>query len=361
MDDKALFGRRILVVDDSEVSLELINKILQNEGFIVDTAVNGIHGLELFNDKEYDLVLLDVMMDGIDGFEVCKQIKYYGDKSNIPIIFITGATDYTSIIEGFELGAADYIVKPFFEAELLARIKTHLRLKLFQDNLEDLVKLRTEALELEIVQRKKTEVELAKSNQNINKLMHDTLELLASVVEIKDPLTSGHQKNVTNLSVAIGKAMSLDEHRLEGLRVAAMVHDIGKIKIPLEILSKGGKLHEAEIEIIRSHPETGYELLKEIVFPWPIAEIVYQHHERFDGSGYPRGLTGDEMLLEAQILSLADVVEAISFHRPYREGLGLNTAIDEIIKGRGTLFHPDIVDVCVTLLKEDSFSINNQD
>lgn len=355
MNNFDLVGCKILLIDDDVNSLDVLSSLLEDEGFKTDVANSGKLGLELFQKKEYDLILLDILMKEMDGFEVCRLIHEFGDNPNLPIIFITGTTDYSSLIKGFKLGAVDYIVKPFFEAELLARIRTHLRLKRFQDNLEKIVEKRTAELKNEITQRKKIEIELETSNVKLHNLMHDSLELLASIVEMKDPLTSGHQKNVTYLSVAIGEKLGLDSHKLEGLKVAAMVHDIGKIKIPLEILSKAGKLNEAEIEIIRSHAEIGYELLKDIDFPWPIAEIVYQHHERFNGSGYPRGLKNDEILFESQILSLSEVVEAISYHRPYREGLGLNTAIDEIVKGKGILFNPQIVDVCVSLIKNDKF------
>lgn len=148
----------------------------------------------------------------------------------------------------------------------------------------------------------------------------------------------------------------MKSEQIEGIRMGAIIHDIGKIQLPAEILSKPGKLTEAEFELIKSHPEIGFKILQDVKFPWPVADIAYQHHERIDGSGYPRGLKGDEICLEARVVAVADVVEAMSSHRPYRPSLGIEMAIDEITKYRGTRYDPTCVDACVKLLAEDCFS-----
>ena len=180
---------------------------------------------------------------------------------------------------------------------------------------------------------------------------------IAATVEMRDPYTAGHQRRVAQLAVAIAGEMGLDKNRQEGLRMAGVVHDIGKIHVPAEILSNPGKLTEAEIEIIKTHPQAGYEILKGIDFPWPVAEIVYQHHEKLDGSGYPRGLKGDEILLEARILTVADVVEAMASHRPYRPGFGAFPSLQEISRNKGKLYDERVVAACLKLFLEKNYEL----
>jgi len=160
--------------------------------------------------------------------------------------------------------------------------------------------------------------------------MEDSISAISLVTEARDAYTAGHQRRVTKLAVAIAKEMGFPKDRVEGIKIAALIHDVGKINLPAEILSKPGKLSEIEFGLIKNHPQKGYEILKTIDFPWPVAEIVLQHHEKMNGSGYPRGLKRDEILLEAKIICVADVVEAMSSHRPYRPALGINKALEEI-------------------------------
>ncbi|HQT26759.1 MAG TPA: HD-GYP domain-containing protein [Burkholderiales bacterium] len=185
--------------------------------------------------------------------------------------------------------------------------------------------------------------------------MEDAIEAISATVEMRDPYTAGHQRRVSNLAAAIAKEMGLQEDRIYGISLAGIVHDLGKIHIPAEILSKPSRLGELEYSMIKIHPQAGYDILKGIDFPWPIAKIVLQHHERLDGSGYPGGLSGDDILLEARILSVADVVESMTSHRPYRPGLGLGAALDEIEKGRGSRYDPEAVDSCLRLFREHRF------
>jgi len=169
---------------------------------------------------------------------------------------------------------------------------------------------------------------------------------------MRDPYTARHQERVTELACAIAREMGIPDGQIEGIHAAGLMHDIGKIAVPTEILTKPGKLNDLEFSLIRRHPQVAYDILKGIEFPWPIADIVLQHHERLNGSGYPNGLKGDEILLEARILTVADVVEAISSHRPYRPALGLDAALDEIKQGRGMLYDPDVVDTCLSVFEE---------
>ncbi len=193
--------------------------------------------------------------------------------------------------------------------------------------------------------------------QRLERSMEATVDALAGTVEIRDPYTAGHQRHVAEIALAIGTVLGLPDMQLRGLKLAATVHDIGKLSVPAEILAKPGRLSEIEYALVQGHAEAGYEILKDIEFPWPVAEMVRQHHERINGSGYPRGLKGEQILLEAKIIAVADVVEAMASHRPYRKAKGLDAALDEITAGRGTDFDPVIVDACLKLFREQNFHI----
>jgi len=186
--------------------------------------------------------------------------------------------------------------------------------------------------------------------------LEDTMRAIAAIVEMRDPYTAGHQVRVADLAAAIAKQIGLSEEQAHVIHLAGTVHDLGKINVPAEILSKPGKLTDLEFGLIKVHPQAGYDILKGIDFPWPIAQMVLQHHERLDGSGYPQGLKGDAILLEARILAVADVVEAISAHRPYRAGLGIEVAMEEITKNREIFYDPQAVDACVALFREQGYS-----
>jgi putative nucleotidyltransferase with HDIG domain len=181
---------------------------------------------------------------------------------------------------------------------------------------------------------------------------------MSLAVESRDPYTAGHQERVSDIATAIAIRMNFSKARIHYLKMAGMIHDIGKISVPAEILCKPTCLSEAEFNIMKEHPLTGYKILKEIEFPYPLAKIVYQHHERLDGSGYPNGLSGDEIYMEAKILAVADVVEAMASHRPYRPSLGIDIAIDEIKKNRGRMFDPDVVDTCCYLFENNLIKLS---
>ncbi len=198
--------------------------------------------------------------------------------------------------------------------------------------------------------------ELRDTLGKLRRTTETSIQAMALIVEMKDPYTAGHQRNVANLATAIAQELSLDAERTEGLRIAAMIHDVGKIGIPTEILTRPGPLSELEHRLIRDHPQLSCDILKTIDFPWPVAEIVRQHHEKMDGSGYPRGLKGDEILLEARILVVADVLESLAFHRPYRPGHGIEKALEELSSQRGKLYDGAVVDACLRLFKEKSFN-----
>ncbi|MBW4055690.1 MAG: PAS domain S-box protein [Proteobacteria bacterium] len=208
------------------------------------------------------------------------------------------------------------------------------------------------AVVADISERRRMEEALRDSLQKSRRIFDETIHALAEAVEMRDPYTAGHQRRVARLACAIAGEMSLPADRINGIRTAAIVHDIGKLSVPVEILSKPGRLSEAEQSLLKTHPQAGYEILDGIEFPWPIARIVQQHHERIDGSGYPLGLQGDEILLEAQILTVADVVEATSSYRPYRPANGIAVALAEITAYRCSRYDPDIVDACLGLFNK---------
>lgn len=215
-----------------------------------------------------------------------------------------------------------------------------------------------ENLSREVLQRKRTEAELLDAHIKLQNLYKSTVRGLVSAIESRDPYTAGHQRRVAQLAQAIALEMNLPEDKVESIRIAAMVHDIGKINVPAEILSKPGEINFLEMEILRKHPSSGADILDSVEFPWPVSEIVRQHHERLDGSGYPKGLKGDEIMIESQVLTVADVVEAMASNRPYRPALGMKDALAELELNKGLLYNEEIVDFCLNLFKKFNFEFN---
>lgn len=207
----------------------------------------------------------------------------------------------------------------------------------------------------DVTARKMAEEELKRSFEQQKIAMEGTVRAIAYTIETRDPYTAGHQRRVTKLACTIGEEMGLSKDQIEGLRMSGELHDIGKIHVPAEILSKPGQISEAEYTIIKTHSQVGHDILKTIEFPWPIARIVLQHHERINGSGYPSGLKGKDILLEAKILAVADVIEAMATHRPYRPALSIEESLREISKNKGTLYDSKVVDICLKVFKEKKF------
>ena len=213
----------------------------------------------------------------------------------------------------------------------------------------------------DISDRKLMESRLQQSLIKLRKTVTGTIQAMAFALETRDPYTAGHQQRVANLARAIAVEIGISKAKIEGIYMAGIIHDIGKIAVPTQILTKSGGLTDIEFNLIKTHAQVGYDILKTIESPWPIAEMVHQHHERMDGSGYPQGLLGEDILLGARILGVADVVEAMASHRPYRPALGIDKALDEISRNRGVLFDPVVVDACLKLFTEKEFKFEEKE
>jgi PAS domain S-box-containing protein/putative nucleotidyltransferase with HDIG domain len=209
----------------------------------------------------------------------------------------------------------------------------------------------------DITLRKQAEEDLKQSLERLKKAVSTTIQILVSALEVRDPYTAGHQSRSANLACAIATEMGLSQDQINGIRMAGIIHDIGKISVPVEILSKPSQLTNLEFSLIKEHAQNGFEMLKDIESPWPLAQIVQQHHERMNGTGYPKNLKGDDILIEARILTVADVVEAMASHRPYRPSLGIEMALEEIEKNKGVLYDEDAVNACIRLFRERGYSL----
>ncbi len=332
-----IMADRILVVDDEEAIREIVCAILAAAGYTWQQASSGMEALALLNSGEaFELMLSDLMMADLDGIGLLERTK---EKfPDMPVVMVTAVHDISVALAAIRNGAYDYLLKPFEREQLLnavGRALENRRLKVenrtYQTNLEALVKARTDQLQAALVE--------------LERSYDITLEALGDALDFKDAETQGHSKRVTAFTMAIAKAMGLPKERIDVIARGAFLHDIGKIAIPDRILLKPGKLDEKEKEIMREHCYNGYQMLKKIPFLAEACEIVYSHQEHFDGSGYPRGLKGEEIPLGARIFSVADTLDAIISDRPYRAARSLAEARKEIQIWAGRQFDPAVVEV----------------
>lgn len=370
---------KVLTIDDETVFRENITAFLEDSDYLVFESANGEEGIACFRRENPDIVLCDLKMPRIDGFKVLETITR--ESPETPIIMISGTGDIQDVIKTLRLGAWDYILKPVQDMGVLehALTKSLERGRLLRENrqhrehLQEEVEKRTreilertrelqatnDRLNNEINERKAVEQRLKNSLGTLEKTIEGTISTISLIVERKDPYTGGHQRHVARLSRAIAKEMGFSDEQVKGIYFAGLIHDIGKLAVPIEILVKPGTISRLESQIIQIHPDAGWEFLNKIEFPWPIAEIALQHHERMDGSGYPNGLTGKDILAESRIVAVADVLESMMFHRPYRASLGLESALAEITANKGRLYDPAVVDTCTRLFREKNFSFDD--
>ena len=355
---------KLLVVDDAEDARVLQSTILKSQGYEVATAENGLEALESIKQSRPDLIITDILMPEMDGYELCRRIKTDDQLKDIPVVFYSAHyLDPKDKQMVTDLGGTRLIQKPIETGEFLhiiGDILTAAKEHPVEQITAALVK--PDSTLKEEHEQRLTEMlyskleQLEESKSMLKRALEGTIATVAMAVEVRDPYTSGHQRRAAQLAEAIALEMGLDTVQVEGIRMGATIHDIGKIQLPAEILSKPGKLSEIEYAIVKGHAQVGYEILRSVEFPWPIAVMVHQHHERMDGSGYPQGLKGDEICLEARILAVADVVEAMVSHRPYRPAYKVEDGLDEISKNRGALYDPDVVDACLKLFSDDKFT-----
>lgn len=340
----------IIVVDDEKSMRLTFAEFLKKENHIVFTAGTVEEALGIFEKEDFDLVITDIIMPKISGMELLKKI--HKKEPNVPVIVMTGEPSVETAMISVKNKAYDYLLKPIDKITLITAVRRALEYKKTYDEKVMLEKMNKEY-------QNNLELLVDKRTNSLQQAMHATISTVASITELRDPYTAGHERRVGNLAVEIGKKMKLSKHQIDSLYVGGYLHDIGKISIPAEILSKPGKLSNIEFEIIKTHVECGYSVLKDAALPWNIADIVRQHHERIDGSGYPNNLNGESITLESKILMVADVVEAMSSHRPYRSGLGINTALKEISSKKGVLYDKEVVEATVELFLNDCYTLDD--
>ena len=362
------YRHSILLIDDEEAILDIMTMMLADEGYDLHTAGSAAEGLKILKESpNFSLIISDHMMPGMTGVQFFAQAREICPTALR--VLLTGYTDMDAMVDAINSGGIHlYLTKPWQRDELLYSINQMLsKAELIIENrrLDELVKKQNEELlelnkNLEEKVRLKTRHldqradELKTSYEKTRLILSGTVLAMSKIVESRDPYTAGHEQQVSGIAGLIAQKMSLSYDQVEAIRVAGSLHDIGKIGVPSEILTKPGRLSWLEMEMIKTHTQNAYDILKTIEFPYPIAQIILQHHERMDGSGYPQGLKGEDILLEARIIGVADVLEAMSAHRPYRPALGMEAAMDEIVKNRGAFYDPNVVDTCLGIYQAEN-------
>lgn len=328
----------VLIVDDVSDNVQVAMNILRENNYNFSFALNGEQALEIIKTKKFDIILLDIMMPQMNGFEVCKILKNDPLTQDIPIIFLTAKADVDSITEGFRLGAVDYITKPFYADELLSRVATHLELYraksvLKQNNLD---------LNVKVMQSEQRFLSELEQNQK------DIIYLLTELMEATSDETGKHIKRVADVSRLLATLHgSFSQSEIADIYFAAPLHDIGKITVPYAILHKPARYTEEEFQIMQGHTTNAHNLLKKSSRKLMKAgdHIAYQHHEKWDGSGYPQGIKGEEIHIYARIVALADVLDALTHKRVYKESWSFEEAVTYIIERRSKQFDPYLIEL----------------
>ena len=338
----------ILVVDDQGPVLDLVGNILNKHGYQARSAASGAQALEQVQVHLPDLVLLDVSMPEMDGYELCRRLKADPRARDIPVIFVSAHGEAADKLKAFAAGGVDYITKPFQIYEVLARIQTHLNLS--RQHLH--------------LQRAYAELERRATGnspqmERVQRSLDGALGALARLAALRNPNGAGHPTRTAKLARAIAQELALDADRIEGLGTAALLCDLGMAGVPESILLKPEALTPAELILIRTHPQLGADLAQPLALPWPVDQFILQHHERLDGSGYPEGLKGETIALEARIISVADVMNALCAARLHRPAMGIDQALMEMVSNAGRLYDAEVAGACVRLFREGGFKLGS--
>jgi len=314
----------ILIVDDEPTARQTIESILEGQGYDLEMAENGIQALEKAARLRPDVILLDVMMPGMNGFEVCKRIRNDPTLAEIPIIMITALDDRQSFLSGLEAGADDYINKPYDRYELRARLLGITRLNRYRKILDE-------------------RANIEQAHQQLLAAYDATIEGWSRAMDLRDKETEGHTQRVTELTLQLARMMGMDEENLLHVKRGALLHDIGKLGVPDAVLFKADKLTDEEWEVMKKHPQYAHDMIASIEYLQPALDIPYCHHEKWDGSGYPCGLQGEEIPLVARIFAVVDVWDALRSDRPYRPAWDKEKTLAYIQDQSGKHFDPNIV------------------
>jgi putative two-component system response regulator len=321
----------VLIVDDEYSGRETLQSVLEGEGYNLIMAENGLQAIEKAKAHQPDVILLDVMMPGMTGFEVCERIRSDPQVAEIPIIILTALDDRDSLLTGLKSGADDFISKPFDRFELRARLIGITRLNRFHKLVDEREKLQ-------------------QAHQHLLDAYDATIAGWSHAMDLRDRETEGHSQRVTELTLKLANAFGFQDNELTHIRHGALLHDMGKLGIPDSILQKPDQLTNEEWVVMRKHPQLAYEMLYPIEYLRPALEIPYSHHEKWDGTGYPRGLKGEEIPLSARIFAIVDVWDAITSDRPYRPAYTIEQALSHIREQSGKHFDPQVVDVFFKLV-----------
>jgi putative two-component system response regulator len=331
MNNENNIGSLVLIVDDEYIGRETLQSVLEGEGYELEMAENGFQAIEKAKQLLPDVILLDVMMPGMTGFEVCQRIRNDPQIAEIPIIILTALDDRESLLNALKAGADDFISKPFDRYELRARLLGITRLNRYQKLLQERAKLR-------------------EANAQLLNAYEATIESLSHALDLRDRETEGHSRRVTELTLKLAQALSIPDEQIVHIRRGALLHDIGKIGIPDSILQKPDSLTEKEWGLMRKHPQYAFDMLSPIEYLRPALDIPYNHHEKWDGAGYPRGLKGDEIPMSARLFAVADVWDALTSDRPYRAAWTQEQALAYIHEQSGKHFDPQVVELFLKMI-----------
>jgi putative two-component system response regulator len=330
---EANMGSLILIVDDEYIGRETLQSVLEGEGYELEMAENGLQAIEKAKKLLPDVILLDVMMPGMTGFEVCQRIRSDPQIAEIPIIILTALDDRESLLNALKAGADDFISKPFDRFELRARLLGITRLNRYQKLIQERAKLR-------------------EANAQLLKAYEPTIEGLSHALDLRDRETEGHSRRVTELTVKLAQAMNISEAEITHYRRGALLHDMGKIGIPDSILHKPDTLTDEEWVIMRKHPLLAYDMLSPIEYLHPALDIPYSHHEKWDGTGYPRGLKDEDIPMSARLFAIADVWDALTSDRPYRGAWSEEEALTYIREQSSKHFDPNVVELFFKVIEK---------